>query len=83
MAWVVDTCVIIDVVEDDPEFGAASARFLQSHLRHGLVASPFTYVELAPVFGGSLELEEEFLAAAGIRFDEQWTRADSLAAHAA
>ena len=28
MAWVVDTCLLIDVAEADPTFGAASARLL-------------------------------------------------------
>jgi len=30
MAWVVDTCLIIDVLDDDPEFGAASARLIDA-----------------------------------------------------
>jgi predicted nucleic acid-binding protein len=81
MAWLVDTCVVIDVAEGDPQFGDASARHLQSKLRQGLLISPVTYAELGPVFDGSADLQEEFLAAAGIRFDEPWTREDTLAAH--
>ncbi len=26
MAWVVDTCLVIDVLDDDPEFGRAVER---------------------------------------------------------
>jgi len=36
MAWVVDTCVLIDVLEDDPEFGLVSAEALDAHLDEGL-----------------------------------------------
>jgi len=28
MAWVVDTCLLIDVAEADPTFGVASAKLL-------------------------------------------------------
>ena len=29
MAWVVDTCLLIDVAEADPTFGVASAKLLE------------------------------------------------------
>lgn len=29
MAWVVDTCVVIDILEADPEFGMRSANQLE------------------------------------------------------
>ena len=32
MAWVVDTCILIDVALPDPEFGLASARLLAERL---------------------------------------------------
>jgi hypothetical protein len=31
MAWVVDTCVLLDVLEDDPSFGRASASTLDAN----------------------------------------------------
>lgn len=83
MAWLVDTCVLIDLAEADPRFGAAAARHLQARLHDGLLISPLTYVELAPVFQGSREVEDEFLAEAGIRADEPWTRDDTRVAHQA
>lgn len=83
MPWLVDTCVLIDVAEADPKFGAASARLLQAKLREGLVVSPVSYAELAPVFDGSLEMQDEFLSAAGVSFDAPWKHEDTLAAHAA
>ena len=33
MAWVVDTCLLIDVAEADPTFGAASAKPLPLYKR--------------------------------------------------
>ena len=31
MAWVVDTCVLLDVRMDDPDFGRVSAACLEAH----------------------------------------------------
>ena len=46
MAWVVDTCMLIDVLDDDPRFGRSSALTLDSYAGDGLVACPLTYAEL-------------------------------------
>ena len=83
MTWVVDTSVLIDVLEDDPELGDSSARTLETLAEDGLTICPVTYVELAPAFEGSRHLQEEFLAGAGVRFTDGWTRDDTLAAFAA
>jgi hypothetical protein len=80
MTWVVDTAVLIDVLEDDPEFGEASAAMLELLAEDGLAICPVTYAELAPAFEGSRALQEEFLAGAGVGFSEDWTRQDTLAA---
>lgn len=63
---VVDTCVLIDVADDDPDFGQRSVACIADHLDRGLVVSPITYVELAPVFDGSRQLIDEFLDGLGI-----------------
>ena len=42
MAWVVDTCLLIDVAEADPTFGVASARLLDSKRANGLAICPAT-----------------------------------------
>lgn len=81
--WVVDTCVLVDVLEDDPDFGRASAITLARQLPEGLVVSPVTFVELSPAFGGSRLLQEEFLAGVGARWTEPWTEADTFEAHRA
>ena len=81
--WVLDTCVVIDVLEDDPEFGHASARLLQRLLPEGLIISPVSFVELAPAFAGDLAEQKRFLDLAGISWQELSALADTEAAHAA
>lgn len=83
MTWVVDTCVVLDVLEDDPQFGRASAKLLENLLRDGLAVSPVTMVDLAAAFGGDLADQKHFLDQAGIVHHEAWTAADTEAAHAA
>jgi len=77
MSWVVDTCVLIDVLEDDPTFGSSSANLLEKVLRDGLVLCPVTMVELSPAFDGSLETQKHFLEQVGIVFTEGWTFSDT------
>jgi predicted nucleic acid-binding protein len=83
MAWVVDTCLLIDVAEGDPLFGAASAALIDSKRRQGITISPITYVELGPVFNGNQKLQNEFLEKIGLNWPGHWTAADTFAAHEA
>jgi len=83
MTWVVDTCVVIDVLENDPSFGLRSATLLEQKLGEGLSISPVTFVELAPAFEGDLEEQERFLEQAGIDSRSVWTAADTRTAHQA
>ena len=81
--WVVDTGVVIDVLEDDPVFGRASAKMLQRLMRDGLTICPVTFVELGPAFAGDSIQQKRFLNLAGVSFGETWSVADTEAAHAA
>ena len=81
--WVVDTCVVLDVFENDPSFGLASARCLEKLLADGLCVSPVTMVELAAAFRGDLAEQKRFLDQAGISSAEGWSVADTEAAHRA
>ena len=47
MTWVVDTCVILDILDRHPEFAEMSSRALQSKLDDVLAIAPVTYVELS------------------------------------
>jgi predicted nucleic acid-binding protein len=81
--WIVDTCVVIDVFENDERFGESSARFLESLLPEGLAICPVTMVELSAAFGGDLGEQKRSLSLAGLSFSEPWTLADTEAAHSA
>jgi hypothetical protein len=81
MAWVVDTCVLIDVLEDDPEFGIASAETLDAHSKDGLIVCPISYAELAPAFQGDRALQDEFLSGVGVDFRQEWSWEDTVRAH--
>jgi len=83
MAWVVDTCLLIDVAGADPTFGVPSARLLDSKRPEGLALCPVTYVELAPVFNGDRTAQNEFLFNLGVAWPEAWTQADTEEAHRA
>ena len=83
MKWVVDKCVLIDVLEDDPAFGRSSADLLEKSLRDGLVLCPVTMVELSPAFDGNLETQKHFLEQMGVDFTDPWTFGDTECAHRA
>jgi predicted nucleic acid-binding protein len=83
MAWAVDTCILIDILDDDPEFGRASALTLDLCAGEGLVVCPVTYAELAPSFEGDTALQDEFLAGVGADFRQDWLWDDTLRAHRA
>ena len=81
MTWVVDTCILIDVLKSDPIFARSSSAALQSKLDDVLIIAPITYVELAPAFRGNVEAQNEFLNALWIRYDFEGNREAVLAAH--
>jgi predicted nucleic acid-binding protein len=81
--WVVDTCVVLDVFEDDPTFGLPSAKLLERLLPDGLCVSPVTMVELSAAFAGDLIEQKRFLDHAGISYGEHWTSADMENGHRA
>ena len=81
MTWVVDTCILIDVLKADPVFAKSSSAALQSKMDDVLIIAPITYVELAPAFRGNVEAQNEFLNALWIRYDFEGNREAVLAAH--
>ena len=80
-AWVVDTCVIMDVALNDAAHGVRSAQLLQSKLEDGCILCGVTFVELAPVFGGHPAELKRFLIGARIGWEEPWTLADTETAY--
>ena len=83
MTWIVDTCVVLDVFENDPHFGQASAKLLQRLLPDRLAISSVTMVELSAAFDGDMLEQKRFLELSGISHSEAWTAADTDAAHQA
>lgn len=81
--WVIDTCVVLDVFENDPQFGLSSAKLLQKLLPDGLTVSPVTLVELSAAFGGDMPEQKRFLEQMGVSHSEGWTHADTEASHRA
>jgi hypothetical protein len=79
--WVVDTCILIDVAEDDPQFGTRSARLLDRRRSAGLLVAAISYVELAPLFNGVIEAQNGFLESIGVKWTHSWTWPDTVAAH--
>ena len=65
--WVVDTCVILDILDGHPQFARLSADAIDNLYAEGLVVAPITYVELAPAFNGDAAAQDKFLQALGIR----------------
>ncbi len=83
MTWVVDTCVVLDVLEGDPEFGLASARLIDKLAGEGLSLCPVSYIELAPAFLGDKKRQNEFLSEIGIEYAQSWDWNDTQQAHKA
>ena len=81
MVWVVDTCVLLDVRMDDPNFGRASAACLEAHSPDGLIVSPISFVEMAPAFRGDEALQSYWSTSLNIGVVEPWTDPDTREAH--
>ena len=77
MAWVVDSCVLLDIALEDARWGRASAQVLDARLTEGLVVCPVSTIEIAPEFGGDIEVVRKFLSILGARGDAPWLDADT------
>jgi predicted nucleic acid-binding protein len=75
--------VLIDIAEGDPRFAQRSAQLVDRRRRSGIVIAPLSYVELAPLFNGIAEAQNEFLEAIGVHWTVAWTWPDTIAAHQA
>ena len=83
MIWVIDTCVLIDILRADQKFGLLSAVALQSKLDDVLTIAPITYVELAPEFNGDYTEQDAFLDSIWVGRNFDGNRDAVLAAHRA
>ena len=83
MAWIIDTCLVIDIAAADPVFARSSATCLADKAPEGLVLCPVSYVELAPVWNGDAKAQDSALTEMGIIFNMDWLVEDTRRAHAA
>jgi len=83
MTWVVDTCVLLDLVCNDQAFAECASRALQVKMDDVLTIAPLTYVELAPQFLGDATRQDEFLRSLWIECDFDGNKDAVLAAHKA
>ena len=77
MAWVVDTCVLLDLLADDPAFSPLAVACLRRCSMDDLIISPITYVELTPAFRGDGGKQLAFLSGKRIRAAMDWSAADT------
>jgi len=77
MAWVADSCILLDIALRDPEFGLPSALLLDELRKDGLVVCPISTVEIAPQFGGQLQNVREFLGLMGVNLAVPWREVDT------
>jgi predicted nucleic acid-binding protein len=54
-----------------------SSRLIATRHSQGLVISPVSYIELAPAFGGTIAVQNHFLAKLGVDWTERWTWRDT------
>ena len=83
MNWVVDTCVLIDILAGDAEFARSSALACEAKRNFGLIIAPITYVELAPSFNGDAYEQDDFLGRLGVTCEFNGDKDVVLAAHRA
>ena len=81
MAWVVDTCIILDLIIPNAPMRLASASCLWRLSKEGLCIAPVSFAELGPVFAGRPGAAEAFLSSLSIVAHEPWVEADTVAAH--
>ena len=81
--WVVDTCVLSDLLRRDEAFATLAADALDAKRAEGLTIAPLTYVELSPALGGDIRAQDYFLSEIGISIDFEGKKDIVLAAHRA
>ncbi len=77
MAFVVDSCVLLDIALKDPLWSLKSATMLAKKMNVGLTVCPLSVVEISPQFAGSLSEVRSFLKIIGVDYDEPWTSEDT------
>lgn len=61
MDWGVDTCVLLDILDEISPFAEAAEALDEKAEEGELTVAPITYVELAPAFNGDRAMQDLFL----------------------
>lgn len=77
MAWVVDSCVLLDIALGESVWTVSSAHLIDRFAADGLVVCPVSVVEIAPHFDGAVGKERTFLNQLDIRHDWDWLPEDT------
>lgn len=80
MAWVVDSCCVIDIAQNCVHFGAKTAACLEDKILEGLTICPITLIEIMPEFFGNLDDARFFLSQTGFDSNADWTQMDTESA---
>ena len=80
MSWLVDSCVLIDILDSDSAFAQSSAAKIADMVDLGLFVSPVTTIEIAPAFLGDSDKLDHFLWEIGVSISDRW---DDVARRAA
>ena len=84
MDWVIDTCVLLDILDEIPPYAEAAAEALDEKAVEGeLTVAPITYVELSPAFNGDRAMQDLFLRNVGVNIDFGGNAAAVFTAHKA
>lgn len=83
MGWLVDSCVLLDVLDSDSAFGRSSAAIIDEMVGDGLFISPVTAIEIAPAFLGDSDRQEQFLWEIGVSISDCWDDVAQRAAQSA
>jgi len=82
MAWVIDTCVLLDIRIGHPtDYANNAAACLEKHVSADLVICPISFVELAPIFHGDIDLEKSWLDSLAVSYLQKWQEADTIQSH--
>ena len=83
MAWIIDTCVLLDVALKSSKWGIASATLLDRKLDEGLHVTSISVIEMAPLFNGDALAVLVFVSGIGASVESSWLDLDTrLAAKA-
>ena len=83
MSWLVDSCVLLDILDSDSSFAEASASIIDRLVQDGLFISPVSAIEIAPAFMGDSDRLNHFLWEIGVSISTCWDDAACRAAQSA